>query len=252
MSKFTPIPWTIKEGPYGYNIEPSVCFVGKNSATTSEQLLANAHLIAAAPVMYEFVDFFTTVCGQAYLRMFPADIANKIFNKANQITRKARGRKRGERMKEYKDFGGFGTSFKENISETNLETPYSIGEHVFFFNLAGIMPSVRQGKILDVTYCGDEREILTVSSCGDKIYIVSTLCSRNPYNAIKKAKYAFNKAICEFEEDFKREYPQKPIKTSCGICKNYIDQKHCKKGEFKFGVQVVCDFFDMKESEVSE
>lgn len=49
---FTPGPWEKVDVGYGFEIEPSVCWIGENSNTTKRQRIANAALIAAAPKMY--------------------------------------------------------------------------------------------------------------------------------------------------------------------------------------------------------
>lgn len=99
--KFTPGPWKVRQ----YNH-----YIGKNyttrrthkvenksglqvvcTVTSGVYAQGNLDLIAAAPEMYDFINYFLTVSGQSVLRFLPYDIAKKIFDEADRITRKARG-----------------------------------------------------------------------------------------------------------------------------------------------------------------
>lgn len=53
--------------------------------------IANASLIAAAPEMYDFIHFFETFSGQAYLRILPDAAGRKIYEDAVRLCKKARG-----------------------------------------------------------------------------------------------------------------------------------------------------------------
>ena len=56
-----------------------------------DKITANAALIAAAPEMYDFIHFFETFSGQAYLRIFPDAAGRKIYEDAVRLCKKARG-----------------------------------------------------------------------------------------------------------------------------------------------------------------
>ena len=53
---------------------------------------ANAALIAAAPEMYDFVQFFEKFAGQCYCRTL-GEAGQKIYDEAVRICKKARGEK---------------------------------------------------------------------------------------------------------------------------------------------------------------
>lgn len=88
--KFTSGPWSLKHESYGVHIEPSIAWIGFGTAHTETEHKANAALIAAAPEMYEFIEWLRTVKGQCTIlkakRYLP-----QILDKADEILKKARG-----------------------------------------------------------------------------------------------------------------------------------------------------------------
>lgn len=64
-----------------------------NPPEVIEEANANATLIAVAPEMYDFIHFFETFAGQAYLRILPDEAGKKIYEEAVRLCKKARGEK---------------------------------------------------------------------------------------------------------------------------------------------------------------
>lgn len=96
MSKenFTPAPWTVVlDDEHAIVISErdrdSICFVDTPMGI-DESEICNAYLIAAAPELYKFVEFFTTLTGQLLLRQLD-DYGEDIYNEAKKLTKKARG-----------------------------------------------------------------------------------------------------------------------------------------------------------------
>ena len=87
--KFTKGPWHT----LGYKVVDAEDFTvakcGYTLDKTEEEAEANAALIAAAPEMYEFVKFFTTFSGQAYLRILGKP-GVEIYDSAVKLCAKAR------------------------------------------------------------------------------------------------------------------------------------------------------------------
>ena len=65
-------------------------------ASRLEQV-GNVNLIAAAPELFDFVSFFTTITGQTVLRCVPHNIAEQIYFKAKELTEKATGKSKEEK-----------------------------------------------------------------------------------------------------------------------------------------------------------
>lgn len=58
---------------------------------SNDEAKANAALIAVSPEMYDFIHFFETFSGQAYLRILPDAAGRKIYEDAVRLCKKARG-----------------------------------------------------------------------------------------------------------------------------------------------------------------
>ena len=97
-TKFTPGPWTVEPvrdnngKPYATSyeawvfVEPSVCGLWAKEGCT----LADAHLIAAAPELYEALSEFVAVCDAAPPVEFINEIG-RVVVKARAALKKARG-----------------------------------------------------------------------------------------------------------------------------------------------------------------
>jgi hypothetical protein len=135
------------------------------------------------------------------------------------------------------EIGGFGTSYANNHPLYEPETPFKAGEKIFFVFFDGIQPSFRRGEILDVSYSGENRQLLHVLSCEEKLAVISSLCSRDQIIALRRADYAVRGALLKLEEDVRNEMKiPRGKRINCGMCKKYTS-KNCKGGN------VVCDDF---------
>lgn len=54
-TKYTPEPWHLVEKPYGFSIEPSVCWMGNSSLHKKGENRANAKLFLAAPKIFRII-----------------------------------------------------------------------------------------------------------------------------------------------------------------------------------------------------
>ena len=100
LEKFTPVPWKLQDYSYMQNKSQLVITKTANGSTKTicrmkrpygdiEEIVANAHLLLAAPDMYDFVKSFTTFAGQIIL--MNADNGKELYKKAVAICKKARG-----------------------------------------------------------------------------------------------------------------------------------------------------------------
>ena len=87
--KFTPAPWHVYDDGLIVDVfgegDKRIC--GVDGFYTD--IRPNAHLIAAAPELFEFVKFFTTVLGQISLQK--ASNGELIYEEAIKLCKKARG-----------------------------------------------------------------------------------------------------------------------------------------------------------------
>ena len=91
--KFTEGPWHVFENQPTVvgTQEKNVCKCELDWNLQADERKANAALIAAAPEMYDFIHFFETFSGQAYLRILPDESGRKIYEDAVRLCKKARG-----------------------------------------------------------------------------------------------------------------------------------------------------------------
>jgi len=103
-SKFTPGPWRRAKNlsrngsgkPRGLSYsrivdENNISVAYAYPRSSRQYQTANANLIAVAPEMYEFINFFLTFNGQAVLRILPYEIGKSIYDEAQNIIKKANG-----------------------------------------------------------------------------------------------------------------------------------------------------------------
>lgn len=83
--KFTPGEWRVDIESHGIHIIPNIAWLGEKSSMERKENIANAHLIAAAPEMYQVLKRLIELTDYTELV--------GILSDAKTILKKARGEK---------------------------------------------------------------------------------------------------------------------------------------------------------------
>ena len=86
--KFTPGEWSVDIEHHGVRIIPNIAWLGEKSSMERQENIANAHLIAAAPEMYEKLKTVLALCEGGLLRKTRCDV---LGNEIEELLKKARG-----------------------------------------------------------------------------------------------------------------------------------------------------------------